>query len=336
MGRLPAVLAIDGGNSKADLALLADDGTTLAVARREGFSHQSVGLEEAASRLREVVTELSRSAGLDGRPPVARVGAFCLAGLDLPIDDEQLGAMLDELGLCERWTLRNDVFAVLRCVTREAGIAVVCGAGLNCVGVDDEGTTVRYPALGELSGDLATGGRWLGWRALAMAVRDEDGRGPPTRLRRLVPRRFGLERPLQVTEAVYTGELDEARLLELAPVVMEAAAGGDEVAASLVDAVADEIVSMVRATRDRMHLGDRSIPIVLGGGLFRATDGYLRRKVARGVRRVAPGSQLHVLREHPVVGAALLGYDLLGSSGVVAPVVRRCLTSALDAVDLHA
>src|SRR5215472_13931393 len=47
--RIPvaAVLAIDGGNSKTDVALVADDGTVLAALRGPGASHQEHGVDGA-------------------------------------------------------------------------------------------------------------------------------------------------------------------------------------------------------------------------------------------------------------------------------------------------
>ncbi len=35
---------------------------------------------------------------------------------------------------------------------------MVCGAGINCVGVREDGTTVRFAALGHISGDWGGGG----------------------------------------------------------------------------------------------------------------------------------------------------------------------------------
>ena len=45
--QLPAVLAIDGGNSKTDLALIGWDGTVLAALRGPGASHEDYGIEGA-------------------------------------------------------------------------------------------------------------------------------------------------------------------------------------------------------------------------------------------------------------------------------------------------
>ena len=47
---LAAVLAVDGGNSKADVVLVAADGRLLARVVGPTVSHQAVGLEEAWRR----------------------------------------------------------------------------------------------------------------------------------------------------------------------------------------------------------------------------------------------------------------------------------------------
>src|SRR6516162_5291212 len=44
---LAAVLAIDGGNSKTDVALIAPDGTVLAAERGPGANHEQHGVEQA-------------------------------------------------------------------------------------------------------------------------------------------------------------------------------------------------------------------------------------------------------------------------------------------------
>lgn len=337
MPQLPAVLAVDGGNSKADLALLASDGTLLAAMRRPGFSHQTVGLDAAAAALRADVAELQEAAGCDVRLPAARVGVFCLAGADLPIDDQVLDTMVGDGGYAQRWLVRNDVFAVLRAGSDGgAGVAVVCGAGMNGVGIAHDGRSVRYPALGEVSGDWAAAGGWLGMRALGAAIRGADGRGAPTELTALVPAHFGLDRPLEVTEAIYVGRLPESDLRGLAPTVMACASEGDAVAQQLVQAVADEVVALVRATMQRLELLDEAVPVVLGGGLFRSADGLLQRLVAAGVSGFAPSAQLRPLDSPPVLGAALLGFDELGRAGDVAAQVTRGLEEANLETDLAA
>ena len=62
---LPAVLAIDGGNSKTDVALVAGDGTLLASARGPGINAHEVGVDQTVLILDAVVKQAA--AQLDGR-----------------------------------------------------------------------------------------------------------------------------------------------------------------------------------------------------------------------------------------------------------------------------
>lgn len=174
----PYLLAVDGGNSKTDIAVLSTDGTVLSVVRTGGSCHQRIGLTGTVEVIRQGVLDAQRAAGVSGP---ASVAVLCLAGLDLPVDDDAVLAALAPLPLADRLELRNDTFAVMRAGAPHGwGVAVVCGAGMNCVGQHPAGDRVRFPALGDISGDWAAGGGWLGLKALGAAVRATDGRGPRT------------------------------------------------------------------------------------------------------------------------------------------------------------
>ena len=130
------MLAIDGGNSKADLVLVGRNGALLARVVGPSISHQAVGLERGLGTLQDLVAELAGAAGLDpGAHPLATVGSFCLAGADSPADIRRLRAAIAPLGLVERLDVRNDTEAPLRAGTDEGwGVAVVCGSGMNAFG----------------------------------------------------------------------------------------------------------------------------------------------------------------------------------------------------------
>ena len=124
--------------------------------------------------------------------PLARHLAAYVAGADLPVEEEALAAAFaaDAAGP-STVEVGNDTFALLRAgASRPWGVAVVCGAGINCAGIGPDGTPRRFPALGRLTGDWG-GGHHLGEEALWHAVRAEDGRGPQTALATAVPAYFG-------------------------------------------------------------------------------------------------------------------------------------------------
>jgi N-acetylglucosamine kinase-like BadF-type ATPase len=261
---------------------------------------------------------------------VARVGLFCLAGADLPLDDRRISRQVEGLGSVDKLILRNDTFAVLRAGTHRGwGVAVVCGSGLNCSGVGPDGRVVRFPSLGELSGDQAHGGGWLGRAALGAAIRARDGRGPRTALEHAVPAHFRMSRPAAVMEAIYTGVLDDRRLLELPPLVFQAARAGDAVSRELIEMLADEVVATANAAIRRLHLTKRAFDVVLGGGIFGSGDGVLMARVGEGIAAVAPAARVHRLDAPPLVGAALLGLDAIKAGRAAADRLTRELTESL-------
>ena len=154
------VLAVDGGNSKTDVAIVDEDGRLLAAARGSTSSHQAVGLGAGMERMAGLVAEASAGARLDARPDIA---VYTLAGADTRDDVNALTAALDERGFAEQLVVLNDAFGALRAGTdRSWGVVVICGQGVNAAGVAPDGRSVRLDALGSISGDWG-GGTDVGW-----------------------------------------------------------------------------------------------------------------------------------------------------------------------------
>jgi N-acetylglucosamine kinase-like BadF-type ATPase len=323
----PAVLAFDGGSTKTDVVLVSRRGTVLGRARVGPSNHQLVGLEGTVAALSEAFAAVTEDAELSGASfPVCPTGVYCLAGIDLPVDEEKLAPAIDGLGWSERVILRNDTFAVSRAgTTGPWGIGVVCGTGMNCAAVGPDGRTVRFPALAELSGDFAPGGAWLGLRALGLALRAGDGRGAPTTLRERVADELGTTDVETALTGVYTGAIPYARLFELARVLLDAAAEGDVPAREAADFLADEIVSFVRAAVLRLDLQDEAVEVVLGGGLFDTSDTAFHARVATGINAAAPRATLVHLNGPPVLGAALIGLDAEGAPASAGAALRQAL-----------
>lgn len=196
------LLAVDGGNSKTDVAVLRTDGTILGRARGGGFRPQAVGVDAAMEVLAALRAEAMESAGVAADVEVDGITAF-LAGADLPYE---IKALREAVG-ARRWAVTrrvdNDSYAVLRAgASRPWGVGVVCGTGINCVGVAPDGRTTGFAALGGISGDWG-GGIDVGTSALWHAARAEDGRGPRTALLAAVIDHFGLATVADVTAALH-------------------------------------------------------------------------------------------------------------------------------------
>ena len=358
------ILAIDGGNSKTDVALVAENGTLLASLRGPGASQEKYGIDGAMRILDELVREVAEKAGVvpgyaadgdrpresdrprdsdhpwngdhprdsdcprngdhprDGGPPgtgrVARHTSACLAGADLPEEESALTAALLGQGWSESAIAMNDTFAVLRAGLRPDrgepswGVAVTCGAGINCVAVGPDGQVARYLALGSLTGDWGGGGS-LSSETVWHAVRAEDGRGPETALRPAVAEYFGFGRVTDIAVAEHKGQLSHGDLLPLTRVLFTVADAGDAVARAILARQAEEICVMTVAAMRRIGLRPDGTPLVLGGGVLAARNDLLLGMIRDRLEAAAPGVLPRVVDAPPVAGATLLGLDHLGA-----------------------
>jgi N-acetylglucosamine kinase-like BadF-type ATPase len=329
----PLVLAIDGGNWKTDLALVQADGEVLALVRGPQSSPHHLGLAGSVAVLGDLLDQALDEAGLpNGDGPVAEVGQLLLAGVDSPAEAEEMRVAAGSRGLARRISVGNDTFAVLRAGTERGwGVGVVCGAGINCVGVAPDGRQARFPALGWTTGDWG-GGHDVGIAAVEAAARSEDGRGRRTTLEQAVPAHFGQPTPSALAEEFHAGRIVQRRVVELAPVVF-AEAGRDAVAAAIVDRLAEEVVTMIRVTLERLDLSSEPVEVALGGGLMQSGDPALIGAIETGVREIAPAATVHVTGAPPVVGAALLGLDELEAGPEAQERLRRELAEAFPGVE---
>jgi N-acetylglucosamine kinase-like BadF-type ATPase len=319
----PAVIAVDGGASKTHLALVGRDGELLRLVRGPASQPHNVGFARAL----EVLDGLYAEAGGSGQAAVAQLN---MAGVDFPSEEQELREAIETRGWAGRVEVGNDTFAVLRAGTERGwGVAVVCGSGINCVGVSSDGRHARFPALGQTTGDWG-GGTDVGYAALYVAARSEDGRGPKTTLERAVPAHFGLATPGEVAEAMHRGRIRPRRVLEVPPVVF-AEAEHDRVAAEIVDRLASEIVAMARVALERLDLAGKPAEVLLGGGLLQTGNGRLSNAVEEELRRIAPEVSVTAPSSPPIVGAALLGLDAIGAGPEVQQRLREELEAAVEA-----
>jgi N-acetylglucosamine kinase-like BadF-type ATPase len=308
-GAVAGILAIDAGNSKTDVCVVSADGELLGSARGGPFRPHRVGATAAVASIAPAVAEALSRAG----PVEVRHAAACLANADLPVEHEALEAAIGEAGWAPSYEVVNDTFALLRAgLDSVRGVAVVCGAGINCTGVREDGRTVRFAAVGHVSGDWGGGGH-LWQEAMWWAARAEDGRGSDTAMRTALPKHFGLSSMADLIEAVHLGALPEERCMELTPVLFSVAEDGDAIAVDIVRRQADEVVALAATAIRRLDALSEPIDVVLGGGVMTAGHRLLMDEITRLLAAEAPLAVARVVEAPPIVGAALLALDRVGA-----------------------
>jgi N-acetylglucosamine kinase-like BadF-type ATPase len=321
----PLYVAVDGGNSKTDVVIGTGSGSVLATVRGPGSSPHDLGVPGAIALIDSLIGAARQRADLPSSTVLDRAEIY-LAGADLPAEVEVLDKAVGESAWAREHRVDNDTFALLRAGTGVPdAVAVVCGAGINCVGRTADGRTARFLSLGQISGDWG-GGHHLGALALYYAARGEDGRGASTSLSSAVAKTFGRATVEEVSAALHLGEISRERIHDLAPLLFAVAASGDEVAAWVVRRQAREVISLVRVAAGRLGLLAQAYRVVLGGAVLAARHRLLHDAISEGIRAHSPRARISVVAQRPVMGVALLALDALSAPPSAAARLRAALT----------
>ncbi len=299
----PVAVAVDGGGSKTDAAVVdLVTGAVLGRGRGPGCSLHGIGLAAATQVVDAAVGAALAEAGASASD-VVHAGCY-LTAIDL--DDEQAelhAALITQPWAAQSLTVANDVFALLRAGTASPDAAVVvCGTGINGAAVRADGASARILALGHVSGDWG-GASGLAEEVLWHAARAEDGRGEPTALRDALLSWTGMAGVDEVVVAVHRGELAAASWSSRMPEVFALARAGDAVAVGLVERQGEEIGDLAGSLLARLGLAEAAVPVVLGGGIGASGDERLEAAARRALAARAAYAELSVVVEPPVVGA---------------------------------
>ncbi|WP_313166042.1 N-acetylglucosamine kinase [Massilia oculi] len=297
-------LGVDGGGTKTAFALIDAHGSVLARHEEGSTYHVDHGMPAVAATLQRGVHALLSTAGVDD-------GAVTYAFFGLPAYGEdraaqrELDAAAGAILGPERTLCGNDMVCSwagsLACMD---GISVIAGTGSMAYG-EVAGRQARAGGWGELFSDEGSA-HWIARAGLTLFSRMSDGRAPKGALYGLMRERLALEDDLDLCAVVY-GELggDRSRIAQLARLVSEAVALGDEQARAIFVDAARELAAMVDAVRDRLDVDpDLALPVSYTGGLF-GDDSLLLTPFEQALAACARPYRVQAPRLAPVLGAAL-------------------------------
>lgn len=298
------VVGIDAGASKTHLLAEGPDDSDRIELHGEGANPQRIGLDGAADVLAGLVREALQP--LRSVETIAVSAGVAGAGRD----DEQralterLHAALDRAASTVQVQIVHDgMIALDAAFGAESGLVVIAGTGSVVLGRTTDGSLVRAGGWGYLLGDVGSGyavGR-AGLRAVAEAF---DG-GPPTVLSEQIREHLGIEGREDLIQHVYQ---EEVSIPDMAPLVITAAAEGDDVASRILARQASELAKHVGWLLER---GEDIAPrAAILGGLVQ-NDHYAQ--VLQGeLREQLSGWSVDTLHCEPVVGALRRARRLLG------------------------
>jgi N-acetylmuramic acid 6-phosphate etherase len=307
--RTDLVLGIDGGGTTT-ICLLAERGSGKVFGRGVGgpSNIQAVGVEAGLRALEEAIQQAFNGAAIER----AKVGAICLglAGVDRQEGLDVIHGWANRNSIAETVMVSNDATLLLAAGTPDGwGLAVIAGTGSIAFVKTPDGKLGRCGGWGYLLGDEGSA-YMLAVAALRAACRSFDGIGPPTKLVEAFVKRMNLSGAPDLIPAVYRGAWDRSAIAGLAPLILELAEAGDQLAAEIVKTQARDLAMTAVGAVRANDLPATGLPVALAGGVLTNSELY-RRHFLDGLRAVGIMPASVQLVTEPAVGAV----ELAGRAG---------------------
>jgi N-acetylglucosamine kinase-like BadF-type ATPase len=267
--RLPMrlFLGVDGGQS-GTTALVGDESGRALGAGHGGPCNHAAAAEGRRKLVRAVgdsVAAACAQAGIDAR--AVRFASACF-GMSGGPEDKQ--AILREILPADVVVVTDDaVIALAGATAGEPGIVTIAGTGSIAFGRNAAGSTARVGGWGYIFGDEG-GGFDIARQALRVALRAEEGWGPPTALLRALMEATGSVDANGVLHLFYTPDWPRSRVATLAALVDAAAMAGDAVARDILHSAAQQLAMLTSSVRRQLWEPGEQARVAWTGGVFRS------------------------------------------------------------------
>jgi N-acetylglucosamine kinase-like BadF-type ATPase len=305
------VLGVDGGGTKTQVAIVAEDGRLGGVGLGGPSNFDDVGIATAQANIGQAVMMARQAAGLN---EISFEAVFLgMAGVVSAEDRAVIQQMAQNLALApaDQVGVDHDCrIALAGGLAGRPGIVLIAGTGSSCYGMNMAGESWRAGGWGYLISDEGSS-YWLGVQAMRAAVSAYDGRSEATLLVDKVLQHLGLTLMEQIMHRIYVPGLSRAEVAGLAPVVIEAAQAGDRVALALLNQGTQDLAECVLAVARRLGLAETPCELAVVGGLGQAGDIFIQ-PLRWAILARLPHCRLVLAELPPVLGACLLALQKLG------------------------
>lgn len=309
--RQQLIIGVDGGGTKTavQIATVVHNGGIEVLG--EGYGGPSnvraVGAEHAKTNLDVAIDAAHVAAGT--ATATVDYAVLALAGSSLPDVQEVIAEWARRRRLAEHTDIIHDAAAVLAVGIRNGrGVGLIVGTGSVAMGMNAKGEQAIIGGWGHWFGDQGSGFD-LGRRALAAVADAEDGIGEQTTLAFEIAQRLQVDDPREIARKLSIAIDMRQEIAALAPIVINAAMKGDDVAQRIVEQGAASTAALVMATASRLQLGNDA-PLALAGGIACSGEFFRDRLLDQLTTLGFRPDPLSVVSK-PVEGSLILAHDRL-------------------------
>jgi N-acetylmuramic acid 6-phosphate etherase len=293
------ILGVEGGGTKTAWVLVEavtssdDTGTEFRILDQGKLPPSNIRLT-SPERLREIFNELPKQ--------VERAGVF-LAGCGTEEDRRSLALICKDIWPNARIVTGSDRDSGLAAALDHGdGIVVNAGSGSSVTGRRGD-RIERAGGWGHILGDTG-GGYFLSIKALRLILREYDLHCGVMQFTAKILHALSLNNLDELVRWAQTA--DKMEIAMLAPVVFEAAAGGDARANEIVEEGARVLCDYTEAVASRLHL--LAPKVALMGGLFHR-DSIYTHAFRRRLKKNLPDARVTIAERPPELGAAWLAAE---------------------------
>lgn len=306
------ILGLDGGGTKTDCLILAEDGSLVASASGGATNHEQYegGFPEMTVTFQKIVGEALQQAGLKSHELSASV--FGMAGIDVPSQQQRMTAFLQAEGFRNPVVVNDAFLGVKAGCPKGYGISFVNGTGNSVGGIDKTDQWLQVGGTGEAFGDL-NGAEGM-TNAVICAVYSMFYRcGPQTSMAASFFRLLGIDRPEQFTEAIYDQVYTErVTNRDIHNQVLYAAANeGDPVALQLLKSFGCQFAASIAGCINRLQFDDTVDVVLIGSASLKAQSPVMLDTCRQETERLT-GKQIRLipLTNPPAAGALIWASQL--------------------------
>jgi N-acetylmuramic acid 6-phosphate etherase len=296
------ILGVEGGGTKTAWVLVeavtsGDDACTEFRVLDQGKLPPSNLRLTTPERLREIFAELPKQ--------VDRAGVF-LAGCGSDEDRRSLALVCRDIWPNAKIMTGSDRDSGLAAALDHGdGIVVNAGSGSSVTGRRGD-RIERAGGWGHILGDTG-GGYFLSIEALRLVLREYDLHRGEMQFAAKILHALSLNNLDELVRWAQTA--DKMEIAMLAPVVFEAAAGGDARVNEIVEEAARVLCEYTEAVASRLHL--LAPKVALMGGLF-YRDSVYTHAFRRRLKKNLPDARVAIAERLPELGAAWLAAETRG------------------------
>jgi N-acetylmuramic acid 6-phosphate etherase len=293
------ILGVEGGGTKTAWVLVeavtsgSDAGSEFRILDQGKLPPSNLRLT-TPERLREVFAELPKQ--------VERAGIF-VAGCSTEEDRRSLALICRDIWPNAKIVTGSDRDSGLAAALDHGdGIVVNAGSGSSVTGRRSD-RIERAGGWGHILGDTG-GGYFLSIEALRLILREYDLHRGEMQFTAKILQALSLNNLDELVRWAQTA--DKMEIAMLAPVVFEAAAGGDACVNEIVEEGARVLCEYTEAVASRLHL--LAPKVALMGGLF-YRDSIYTHAFRRRLKKNLPDARVNVAERPPEFGAAWLAAE---------------------------